>query len=135
MGRQIRDLLCRAGMIRSQALPAGYELPQSADFPGYLIRLEQLLAVRCGSIDGVPASFLSGERDIVAGMIDLCVRAPTSVSSRLVLAQTLLAMKRVRPDVIAEFRDRVLALQRGLPLPPSSANVVQNLVDEALMPA
>ena len=41
-------------------------------------------------------------RDIVAGVIDLCLRTPQSVSSRLLLVQLLLAMAHTRPDVVQE---------------------------------
>jgi tetratricopeptide (TPR) repeat protein len=131
MGRQVRELLCRSGGVSPQPTPPGYSVPAMSDFPDYLVRLEQLLAVRCASIDGARPGFLSGEREIVAGMIALCVHSPRSVSTRLLLAQTLLAMKRVRADVVAEFQERVTNLQRDHDLPPPAADIVQQLFNEA----
>jgi tetratricopeptide (TPR) repeat protein len=131
LGRQVRDLLCRSGGVIPQPMPPTYSLPPLADFPGYLVRLEQLLAVRCSSIDGAKPGFLSGEREIAAGMIALCLGSPHSVSTRLLLAQTLLAMKRVRADVVAEFQERVTTLQRDHALPPPAADILQRLINEA----
>jgi tetratricopeptide (TPR) repeat protein len=130
MARQLRELFVRIGAARSQPLPDKYAVPQAEYFPEYLLRLEQLLAVRCtptGSTDG----FLSGERDIVAGFIDLCLRTPESVSSRLLLAQLLLAMAHTRPNVVQEFADNVTALQQEHPLSKPAHECVQGIFAEA----
>jgi hypothetical protein len=131
IARQLRDLACRTGKIHARALPSAYSLPAADRFPSYLVRLEQLLAVRCSSMEGAQRGFLSGEREILAGNLDQCLNAPTSVSVRLLLAQTLLAMKRVRPDVVAEFRERISKLQHEHRLPEPTGLVVQGVIDSA----
>jgi tetratricopeptide (TPR) repeat protein len=112
--------------------PPFYRVPAGADFPQYLLRLEQLLAVRCAGIPGTPAAFLSGEREMLDGNLHLCLNHPDNVTTRLVFLQTLHRMKKVRPEVVAEFRDRVLLLQKEKPLPEPAQAVAQRLVSEVL---
>jgi tetratricopeptide (TPR) repeat protein len=114
--------------------PPLYALPAPADFMGYLVRLEQLLAVRCAGMEGADPAQLSGEREILDGNLQLCLAAPESVSTRLLLAQTALALKRARPGVLPEFRDRLERLQRDFPLPEPAHAVVQRLLNDALKP-
>jgi hypothetical protein len=54
-------------------------------------------------------------------------------SAELVLyATTLLAMKRVRPDLIGEFKDKIILLQQKKPLRGPAKGVLQKMFDEAL---
>ena len=106
--------------------------PEAAQFPYYLVRLEQLLALRCGSMDGVPSGFLSGEREIIDQNIQLCLTCPENIPTRVLLAQTLVTMKRVRPDIMPEFREKLAMLQKEKPLPEPARSVVQRLIDEAV---
>lgn len=116
-----------------QAAPPSplYLVPEAAQFPYYLVRLEKLLALRCGSMDGVPSGFLSGERDIIEQNIQLCLACPENVVTRILLAQSLLALKRVRPDILPEFRDKVARLQTEQPLLEPARAVVQRLMDDS----
>ncbi len=97
--------------------PAAYTVPEGAAFGDYLVRLEQLLAVRCATMEGIPAQFLQNERGILEGEFALCGAAPASVPARLLLLETLGAMERVRPEVAGEFRERFMELAREKPLP------------------
>ena len=97
LARQLISLLCQEADATSRQMPADYAVPQGSSFPYYLLRLEQLLAVRCGGMDGAHQGFLSGEREIVDGNLQLCLSHPDSLSVRLLFAQTLAAMKRARP--------------------------------------
>jgi hypothetical protein len=100
-------------------------------FPNYLLRLEQLLAVRCATIDKINSGFLNGEREIIDGNLQLCLAFPKSISMRLVLAQTLLGMKKVRPDLVAEFEDKIKLLQKEEPLQEPVQSLLQRILDEA----
>jgi len=111
--------------------PTVYKVPTGTQFPYYLLRLEQLLAVRCGTMEGVNPGFLSGERDIVLGNLQLCLDNPDNLPARLTLAQTLQAMRRVHPEVVQEFKDKVVLLQKEKPLPAPLQGVVQRLIDES----
>lgn len=96
--------------------PSLYGVPSGPDFISYLVRLEQLLAVRCSALENVPVNFLSGERDILDGSLHLCLAHPKCVSLRILLLQTCLSMKRIRPDIAQEYLGKLEMLQREHPL-------------------
>ena len=97
------------------ASPA-YEVPGPAMFASYLLRLEQLLAVRCAAMDGVAPHFLNGEHEIVQGEFDLCLAEPGNVPARLLLLGTLEGLAKVKPEVAREFDGMLASLQRDHPL-------------------
>lgn len=132
LAQNLLDLLSREASLRQQPIPGNYIVPDGQYFPAYLLRLEQLLAVRCGASENKKTGSLSGEREIIDGNIMQCVDTPTSVNARLLLAQTLLSMKSVRPDILPEFAERIALLQKEKPLPESAQGVVQQIFDEAL---
>lgn len=127
--RRLSELLAREAGIESLPYPPAYAVPP--DLSSYLLRLEQLLAVRCAAIDGVRPGFLNGEREILDGNLQQCLSAPAGVNARLLLAQTMLAMKRVRPDILPEYKERLALLQQEHPLSEPARSVVQRLFDEA----
>jgi tetratricopeptide (TPR) repeat protein len=108
-----------------------YDYPTGAEFAFYLLRLEQLLATRCTAMEGADG-FLSSERDIIDGNIQLCVASPNCIPARVLLAQTLLAMKRVRGDILSEFREKLGLLQKEKPLQEPAHTIVQRIIDQAL---
>ena len=130
--RQLLAILAQQAGVEPVPSPSAYQIPGAPDFAYYLLRLEQLLAVRCGSMDGVLPAFLSGEREILDGNLQLCLAHPLNVAVRILLAQTLLAMKRVRPDIPSEFKDRIDLLQKEHPLTEPAHTVIQRLFNEAL---
>ena len=83
-------------------------------------------------MDDVPPEFLHGVREIVDGNLQQCLALPQNVPARLLLAQTLLAMKRARPDILPEFKDKLVLLQKEKPLPEPAHGVVQRLFNEVL---
>jgi tetratricopeptide (TPR) repeat protein len=125
-------LLASSAGIALGRPPAFYVLPENDRLDDYLLRVEQLLAVRFAGLDSTPAHFLNGEREILDGNLKLCLACPTSAPARLLLAQTLAAMKRPRPDVLGEFKDKVNLLEERHPLPEPVSAVVRKLLAEAL---
>ena len=132
LSRQLLELLESQAEVELKSFPAAYQIPADTTFPLYLLRLEQLLAIRCAATDGTPAGFLNGEREIVDGTLQLCLSHPESATLRLLLAQTLLSMRKVRPDIMPEFKDRVQLLQVEKPLTPPAHGVLQRMIDEAV---
>jgi tetratricopeptide (TPR) repeat protein len=120
-----------AGILPRPSASA-YRVPEGSLFADYLLRLEQLLAVRCAGMEGVNAGFLTGEREIIEGNIGLCATYPESTTTRLLLAQTLLAMKRVCPDIIHEYTEKVALLQREKPLAEPAHGIIRRMLDEAV---
>lgn len=132
LARQLLALLAQQGDVELGASPSAYQIPGAPDFAHYLLRLEQLLAVRCAGMDAVTPAFLSGEREILEGNLQLCLAHPGNVPVRILLAQTLLAMKRVRPDILPEFAERLALLQKEHPLTEPAHAVLQRLFNDAL---
>ncbi len=108
--------------------PALYGVPSGPDFISYLVRLEQLLAVRCSALENIQANFLSGERDILDGNLHLCLAHPKSVSLRILLFQTCLSMKRIRPDIVQEYLVKLETFQREYPLPEQEKALVEEFL-------
>ncbi|WP_241061003.1 tetratricopeptide repeat protein [Achromobacter xylosoxidans] len=130
--RLTEELVALVGRATAQAplaAPANYTVPDGAAFPYYLLRLEQLLAVRCNGANPEQPGHLNGEREIIDGNLRQCLDFPRSVNARLLLAQTVRAMKKVRPDVAGEFEERIARLQREQPLAAPAQAAVQALLD------
>lgn len=125
--RLAENLAIALASIRStpRRSPAHYGVPSGPNFISYLVRLEQLLAVRCSALENVSANFLSGERDILDGSLHLCLAYPKSASLRILLLQTCLSMKRLRPDIAQEYLGKLEMLQREHPLPEREKAVAE----------
>ena len=132
LARRLLLLIAGPAQLERQSPPPSYQVPTGVNFPTYLLRLEQLLAVRCAGMVGVGPSFLNGEREIIDGNLQLCVACPDNIGTRLLFAKTLLAMKRVRPDLIGEFKDKIILLQQKKPLRGPANGILQKMFDEAL---
>ena len=63
-------------------------------------------------MDGVKPNFISGAREIIDGNIQQCLNCPQNVPVRLLLVQTLLAMKKVWPEILPEFKDKLSAIAK-----------------------
>lgn len=131
---ELLELLSREAEIEIRQPPAIAQPPTGPTLDYYLLRLEQLLAVRCAAMTPNEPSFLSGERDIIDGCIQLCLEQPASLPCRLILLRTLRAMKQFRPTVTMEFRDPVEHLQRLHPLPEPAHGVMETILRQTLEP-
>jgi tetratricopeptide (TPR) repeat protein len=129
--RLMEQLAERVGVRRTRLIPL-YQLPDAASLASYLLRLEQLLAVRCAVMQGGPPGSLNGEREIVDGNLRLCLAFPHSVPARLLLAQTVSSMGKIRPAVVAEFADRIRLLQNENPLPEPAQGMVERILGDAI---
>lgn len=127
---RLLGVLAGEAQFRIRPAPALYELPGGNDFGHYLVRLEQLLAARCAGMPGMPGTFLHGVRDIIDANLDLCLRQPGNVVTRIVLGETLRHLKKVQPAAVEEFREKVLLLQKEKPLPPPAQAVLQRMFTE-----
>ncbi|HZR19761.1 MAG TPA: hypothetical protein VFE51_20920 [Verrucomicrobiae bacterium] len=129
LSSKLLSILVKEAEIEQALAPAFYQVPSPPHFAYYLLRLEQLLAVRCGAMKGVPPGFLSGEREIIDGNLQLCLEFPQNVVTRLLLAQTLQALQQVRPEVLSEFKEKVALLQKEKPLPQAAQGIVQGMLN------
>lgn len=129
-GRVLPELV--TGVLRALAehvelTPGEPTLPPLEHLTPYLIGLEQLLAIRTSPLapdeDGARR-----ERAILDARLRLCLDLPASLPTRLLLAHTVLALRKTRPTLLAEFRDRLDLLQREHPLPEPAQAVLARLL-------
>lgn len=125
-------LLREQAGVDARTPPPLYEVPPGGWLTSYLVRLEQLLAVRCFSMEGADAGALSGTREMIAGNLQLCLDNPRNAATRLLLVQTVRGLSTPHASAVQEFAGRISLLQREHPLPPEAHEVVQQLLDEAL---
>ncbi|MEN6625399.1 MAG: hypothetical protein ABFD69_04120 [Candidatus Sumerlaeia bacterium] len=115
MATQLQGALKQLG-IAARVPPAHYKLPQGERLTHYLTALHALLTVRCGSQDGVPATFVNTPLDALGHALDLCLLEPENPTVRILLAQMLIGLNKKRPEVASGFKPRVELLQREHPL-------------------
>jgi hypothetical protein len=130
LSRFLTKFLADQAGLETKTPPPCYRVPGGRVFGDYLLRLEQLLAVRCSGLPEPLKDFLYGERDILDGNIGLCLTCPDSVLTRSLLAATLVTMKKVRRDVVGEYRDKVSSLHMENPLPEPAQGILKQLFAE-----
>ena len=128
--QQFFGLLERETDFKRQSPPEIYEIPKGVNLSYYLLRLEQLLAVRCSMIDDIPPKFLSGVREMVDGNLQLCLDYPRNIGVRLLTAQLMTGLKKTRPDILPEFKAKFALLQKENPLPEAAQAVVNEMFKE-----
>ncbi len=129
LGEKVVSLLANQAHINLQTSPPFYQVPESSYFSSYLTRLEQLLAVRCSAADAISGEdFLYGEREMIDGNLQLCLAYPKNVTVRLLLAQTLLSMKKVRPDILPEYIEKITLLQEKKPLDDPAHGILESML-------
>jgi hypothetical protein len=79
---------------------------------------------------GTPQGFLHGEREILDGNLQLCLNQPGNVVARIVFVQTLVRMKKVHPQVIDEYREKVRLLQKEKPLSGTAHAIAERMLTE-----
>jgi tetratricopeptide (TPR) repeat protein len=113
----VHKLVAKWTNVRAGKCPEWYQLPnEGPEYSDYLLRLEQQLAVVCMNLDFLQGCGLSGEREILSGTLQYCVRNPNNQTARMLFIQTLRQMKKARPDILPEFKDKVNALQNEFPV-------------------
>jgi len=129
---RVLDLVRTYSGARAVAAPDWYEVPRGQDTTDYLLRLEQQLAVTLERHSRGRGGGLTGERAMLDGALQLCLRQPANATVRMVFAQTLRLMSEVRADIVPEFEDKVRRLQREHPLTGAVGARIDTAIDDAL---
>jgi tetratricopeptide (TPR) repeat protein len=129
--KMVRLLTQHAG-IRTISAPTWYQIPTGQDSSVYLLRLEQQLAVTCMHLDFLEGGGLYGEHEILDGILQLCVRQPTNQIVRMIFAQTLRQMQKVRPEILSEYKEKIDLLQCDHPLPGDIGHLIEGTIARAL---
>ncbi|HJV36487.1 hypothetical protein [Geomonas sp.] len=122
-----RLMAAHAG-VSMAAAPSWYQLPVGNFVADYLVRLEQLLTVSCQTLNFLEGGGLHGEREILEGVLRLCVDQPKNSVVRMLYTQTLRVMNRVRPELVGPYREKTARLWRDYPM----NNELEPLVFDAL---
>jgi tetratricopeptide (TPR) repeat protein len=119
----LRQLGCSLVMAIQQKLgiqplagKSAYTVPRDHGFADYLLRLDQLLATRCDTMEGVSANSFSGEHEAIDGALRLCADHPTNTTVRLLLVRLLSYLKTDRPQLVVQYGSKIRELQRQYPL-------------------
>jgi tetratricopeptide (TPR) repeat protein len=97
--------------------PGFYQVPAGPAFSNYQLRLEQSLIVSISASTPARSRSLHGERDIVDGMLQMCLANPLNGTLRLLLARILCDMRRIHPAVVEEYREKAELLEKTQPTP------------------
>ncbi len=108
---EVVELLSALG---PEAEASDYQLPDN--FPAYLGQLEQLLALRCITVEGGQGQPLNVEQPMLENAFALEQEAPDNVAVRLLLLETVGAMQRNKPEIAAEYRPRLEQVVQEHPL-------------------
>ncbi len=128
MAQEMMKAIHEDGNHALRTPPAYYQPPADTEgFAEYLLRLEQLLALRCFKESGE----LYGEREIAGGNIALCATHPRNVTLRLLLATTLHYMKTAHPAVVEESKKLVSTLHHTEVLPEPAQSVIARMLNES----
>ena len=127
---QLIALLVQNARLTASPSPAMHYVLPPGRLSDYMLRLEQLLATRCAAMPDPHRGTLNGERNILDGNLDLCLAFPANVPARLILAQTVVSMNKIRPDVNAEFLPRLERLQQVLPLAEPAGSAVASILKD-----
>lgn len=135
LGSLVSDL--EAGLQSHAGLGArrsagAYAAPEGAHQADYLLRLEQLLAVRWAGTEHTSKGFLVGAREIIQGTLNLCLNCPENIAIRLLLLEAMRTMKRCEPELVREFHDLLARLQREKPLAGPAQMIVQQMTERVL---
>lgn len=115
LAERMITLLIRHTGILAITPPLWYQVPAALVFNDYLLRLEQQLAVFLSQEKKQPDN-LSGEREMLDGILQLAVNNSRNPLVRIVLVRTLYHLNNVRPDIVAEYKDKILLLQKNYPI-------------------
>jgi len=125
----IRLLTVHAG-VKVSPPPGWYRLPAGYYGADYLLRIEQLLTVVCNNVYDLDGVGLHGEREMLDGLLQLCVNQPENPTVRMVFAQMMRQMRQLRPEITLEYRDKTAHLQRDYPI-----KEIEPLVEKAFSEA
>jgi tetratricopeptide (TPR) repeat protein len=126
----VEKMFCSHAGINKIHLPPWYQRPHGADGSDYLLRLEQHLAVVCMNIDYLQGGRLYGEHEILAGMLHLCLRQPKNSVVRMVLVQTMLQLKKFRPDIVPAYTTKLKMLDREYPINEDISAFIKTAISE-----
>lgn len=127
----LADLSTEAEVV-GRTPPVGTQV-QADELDHYLFRLEQTLAVRCGTMEGTAHEFLSNPAEILDGVIHLCLQNPAHLAARILLWRVLDGLKNREPELVKSMGTKVKELQLEHPLAPEFQVLLDQELDSILV--
>lgn len=124
--KELIRLLSVHASVKASPPPSWYRLPAGYYGADYLLRIEQLLTVVCSNNYVLDGGGLHGEREMLDGLLQLCVNQPKNPTVRMVFAQMMRQMRKLRADIALEYKDKAAHLQRDYPI-----KEIESLADKA----
>jgi hypothetical protein len=115
------------------AAPGAQRLPRPADDQlwRYVSCLETALTLAFANRPEADERLLWGERALIDGLFDLAASTPDNLRSRLLLLNSLEKEAHRRPDIVKEYSEKLLLLQKRHSLPPGgAANLLAAVIDQ-----
>jgi hypothetical protein len=123
--------LVQTHLDASPVLPSTwYTVPRGVAFDHYLACLDRGLAIAFGTAPEVDPEFHGGERETISLQLQLCLDYPQNVSARLLLIRSLFFLKKIRPQVVREYWDKIMLLNREHPLPTFVQLAIRRTLDD-----
>ncbi|WP_158754172.1 hypothetical protein [Dyella sp. S184] len=119
----LKQLASVPGVVSTE-IPPGLESPDVAWLAHFTVAMEQSLAVSCSLLDDVPENFLYAERSIFNNLLHLSLQMPANARMRLLLLSAIDRESTRKPDVAAEYGERLARLQREFPLGGAVGDVI-----------
>lgn len=113
IARCVNTILHYVGMPREEG---PFTRPPTPWLAQYLVTLEQGLSVCVAELVEGERRFLHSERSIFDNMLHMAVELPTNVRVRMLLLSSLERQSRLRPGVVAEYREKLLLLEKQHPI-------------------
>ncbi len=113
----MRSAILRATSTEAVCAPPLYDIPAGKAFFPYLMSVEGLMTLQLTSKFEARES-LNSPRDIVDRVLALAVDCPSNVAARILLVQTVIAMKKVDPSIASEYQQQLERIRTEFPLQP-----------------
>ncbi|MGC2650052.1 MAG: hypothetical protein WA304_04525 [Candidatus Cybelea sp.] len=120
----MRSALLSATGATAVFAPPLYDVPPGKEFFPYLMSVEGLMTLEMARKPGARESLYS-PRDIMDRVLAVALDCPSNVAARMLLVQTVVAMKQVDPSIASAYQQRLERIRAEFPLQPP--------VDRALM--
>lgn len=125
----VRSAILAATGVQAVSAPPLYDVPKGKALFPYLMSLEGLMTLQLARQFGAKES-LNSPRNIVDRVVTAAVDCPSNVAIRMLLVQTVTAMKKVAPSIASEYEQRLERISTEFPLQPAVDRILVGMMAE-----
>jgi tetratricopeptide (TPR) repeat protein len=126
---EMRSAILTATGAQAASAPSLYDVPKGKALFPYLMSLEGLITLQLARKFGARES-LNSPRDIVDRVLTGAVDCPSNVAIRMLLVQTVIAMKNIEPSIASEYQQRLERISTEFPLQPPVNRILAGMMAE-----